>query len=135
MSDLQVTASCTAASGDDASLDGSVTISVDGVATVYDGLSDGAVEFAVAGTEASFAVTADVQCDGTEPGVTYEAVGVGVAPVPGSDPVPSVDATAAVYSAYALPATGLDGGGLAALALAAVVAGAALVRIARRVAA
>lgn len=135
VTDLQVTASCTAARGDDASLDGSVVITVDGATAAHEGLADGMAEFSMTGADASFLIVADVRCDTAEPGVTYEAVGVGAAPVPGGDFVPALGAGTAAYSAYSLPATGLDGSGLSALALAAVVVGAALVRIARRVAA
>lgn len=131
--------SCTAASGDVASLDGSVTISLDGTTAVHDGLADGTAEFSASGADASFLVVASVQCDTAEPAVTYEAVGVGSAPVPGAgsevDAVPMADVVPVAYSGYSLPATGIDmasGSGLASLALVAVVAGAALVRVARR---
>ena len=133
VTDLQVTASCTAARGDDASLDGSVVITVDGTTAAHEGLADGTAEFSMTGADASFLIIADVKCDTAEPGVTYEAVGVGAAQFPSGDAVSGVDAAAAGYSAYSLPATGLDGSGLSAFALAAVVAGTALVRIARRV--
>lgn len=127
-----MTASCTAASGDVASLDGSVSITVDGVTSTYDGLADGIAEFSVAGAEAGYLVIADVRCDNDAPAVTYEAIGVGAPPLPGADPVPVADAAVGVYTAYSLPATGLDAGALAGLALVAVIAGAAMLRVARR---
>jgi hypothetical protein len=135
VSDLQVTASCTAASGDSASLDGSVSITLDGSVSTYDGLADGVTEFSATGVDAAYMVVADVQCDTAAPSVRYEAIGVGAPPLPGAEPLSAVDAEAAAYSVYSLPATGLDAGALAGLALVAVIAGAALLRISRRTAA
>ena len=60
VTDLQVTASCTAARGDDASLDGSVVITVDGATAAHEGLADGMAEFSMTGADASFLIVADV---------------------------------------------------------------------------
>lgn len=127
-----MTASCTAASGDSASLDGSVSVTLDGSTSTYDGLADGIAQLSAAGAEAAYVVVADVQCDTAEPTINYEAIGVGAPPLPGADPLSAVDTEAASYEVYTLPATGLDAGALAGLALVAVVAGAALLRISRR---
>lgn len=130
MNDLQVTATCAASSGDTASLDGLVTISLDGAVTTYADLADGAAEFSVEGVDASFLVVADVQCDGETPGVTYAAVGVGSVPVPVEPEL--VTSMPAAYASYSLPATGVDSGLLAGAALAVVLVGAGLARLARR---
>ncbi|MFM2183988.1 MAG: hypothetical protein RJB61_2282 [Actinomycetota bacterium] len=134
MSDFDAVASCVSAA--DGSLDGVVTVWIDGQESRLVGLADGDHQVAASGVDAAYAIDAVIACDAELPSASIVVAGVGAAPVP-ADAEPMVLATSlaaaptAAPSAVQLPATGATAGAMLAGALVLVAVGAALRRLSR----